>query len=373
MIPIGESTPKEKARFNELTSSSKSGTVLIIERLDRISHKNDGSFANALTKHIGEVFRYFIADGKKIYINDKKVEPIEPLKAYYTKAETEINDQAFRFERPDGTTFSLRIRFGYLPSPLESETSRHGVNVENQGFYVLRNNRQIFRSTWFGLRSKHPQANRVRAEIFFNGEIDNIFRINFEKNHADLPQWFFDSLKQKAGSIISGLVERSTMESKTEKKNEDEDFGRIKSDINSKANRIAPLISKRQASGVKAPARSKKDPEDKSTAATAEKSKDGSIKKHRNLVDFAFGHLGGSYICHFEDMGNGALRIRWNMDHVFHNFFSGQNIDTKSAFTKLLLALGRAIVNLSNDTEEYSRVMDDFQLKIGDEFRKLMD
>jgi hypothetical protein len=72
-------------------------------------------------------------------------------------------------------------------------------------------------------------------------------------------------------------------------------------------------------------------------------------------------------------MGNGALRIRWNIDHVFHSFFSEQDIDTKAAFTKLLLALGRAIVTLANETDEYAQMMDDFQLRIGDEFRKLMD
>jgi hypothetical protein len=372
-IPLRPSSTDEIVEFNSITNGFKSGTVLILKKLDRISYKNDGAFINALKKHLGEVFRYFIMDAKEITVNGSRVEAVEPLKSYYTSNDTEINDQTYDFARPEGSKFSLRIKIGYLPSATKAETNRHGVNMENQGFYVLRNNRQVFRGTWFGIKTRHNNLNRIRAEIFFSGDNDDIFKINFEKNHSDLPQWFIDSLKQKVGGIINALEDRSKNESKAEQKNDDEDLGRIKEDIDSKANRIAPLKHKIVDNTEPITRRKREKKEEEKEKENTHVYPEGTIKKKRNLVDFAFAHLGGSYICNFEDIGNGALRIRWNVDHVFHNFFTEQHIETKAAFTKLLLALGRAIVTLSNETDEYAQVMDDFQLKIGDEFRKLMD
>ena len=375
LIPLGPSSIEEINQFQTLNNGFESGTVLIIEKLDRVSYKRDGDFANGLIKHLGEVFRYFIKDGKEIIVNGKLVEAIEPLKAYYTtNEETEINDQTFDFEKHDGTRFSLRIKIGFMPSPTKSESKRHSINIENQGFYVLRNNRQIFRGTWFGIWAKHNSLNRVRVEIFFGGNNDDIFKINFEKNHhSELSQWFIDSLKQKIGGIITSLSERAKIESKVEQNNDDEDLGRIKDDIDNKANRVAPLSYKRDTNEPTNRQKKQVPKEGNENKVSSTNYHEGTKKRKRDLVDFAFGHLGGSYICNFEDMGNGALRIRWNVDHIFHNFFTGQNIETKAAFTKLLLALGRGIVTLSNETEEYAQMMEDFQLRIGDEFRKLMD
>jgi hypothetical protein len=52
---------------------------------------------------------------------------------------------------------------------------------------------------------------------------------------------------------------------------------------------------------------------------------------------------------------------------------TGEDIQTQSAFSKLLFSLGRAIVKLANSTPEYEKAMDDLQVQMGDEFRKLMD
>jgi hypothetical protein len=79
-----------------------------------------------------------------------------------------------------------------------------------------------------------------------------------------------------------------------------------------------------------------------------------------------------SRICLFEDMGNGAVKIRFNVDHPFYHFFVAQTIEVKDVFAKFLFVLGRSIITIST-TDEMVVTLDEFQRKFGDEYRKLLE
>jgi hypothetical protein len=385
-IPIYISNPEEIKWFKDLNKDALTGTLIIIEKLDRIEVNREADFKNRLIKHLSEIFRVFIKDGKEIIVNGVKIEYRDVLKAYYTDQETEVNDQVYNFKFPGeyGKEFSLRIRIALLPAVLEGEKNKHGVSLANQGFHILRNDRQLMRNTWFNIVAHHAKFNRIRAEIYFNGDLDDVFSINYEKNQLDPKKWFLDQLRDNVFGIINGYVERVVQENKNRELNDgnQELHKRIKDDIESKANRIPALKTIRTGLPRKIKVDHPTIPglnedqasfnDDKKKEPATVESKEVS-KRKRELVDFAVENISSSYICRYEDQGNGALRIVWNVNHPFYPFYLGEEISTQSAFSKLLFSLGRSIVKLANQTPEYEKAMDDLQIQMGEEFRKLMD
>ncbi|HEV8284326.1 MAG TPA: ATP-binding protein [Chitinophagaceae bacterium] len=385
-IPIYKSDAQEISEFKEFNPDSASGTVLIITKLDRMELKSERPFITKLKNHLGEVFRVFINDGVQFFVNDEKVEAREPLRSY-TDQETEINDQIYEFKRPEGSDFSIRIKFGFLPQILNTEKTPYNLGLDNQGFYVMRNNRQLERSTWLGTRVKDNHLNRIRAEIFFSGDLDDVFYINYEKNNINLYQWFKDALREKVKGVIKSYEDRARNDIKLYKPNNEEslkNFEKIKENIDSRADRLPPIKTKKTKRTKLTPelkngglfnniiSRSRTgEIEVESATAEVEILNRSTIKQ--SLVEFEFGRLGQHHICYFEDTGNGSVTIRWNVEHAFYDYFNGLGSETQTAFTKLLLAMGRTIITLSNDTEAYNKMLNDLQIMMGDELRKLMD
>jgi hypothetical protein len=363
-IPIYPSTADERRKFQGFTRS-QTGTVLILEKLDGLKFTD-----SKLKSHLGEVFRIFINNNITITVNGTKLEPIYPLKSTYG-GEVEINDQTYDFQKPDGTLFTLRIRFGFFPIPLKGEVSRHGLNIANQGFYVLRNDRQLEKAKWFDVVAKHNDFNRLRAEIYYTGDLDDVFRTNYEKNTLKFDQWFRDSLKTKLGGLFNSYKQRNIQDYGRERLNmtdlEEQDLKRIKDDIESKGTRI-PKLHRNEV------ARPGRPPKGARQTAVKSQSEEATSKLpvKVELIQFDTGRLEASRICLFEDVGNGAVKIRFNVDHPFYPFFVAQTIEVKDVFAKLMFVLGRSIITMST-TEDMLITMDEFQRKFGDEYRKLLE
>lgn len=382
-IPIYKSSTAEIAEFNRINEDSTSGTVLTITKLDRVEIRSEKHFCSILKNYLGEVFRVFINDGVSFLVNGETVQALEPLKSY-TDQETEINDQTYDFKRPDGSSFSIRIKFGFLPQILETEKTPYPLSLDNQGFYVLRNNRQLVRATWFNnIRVRDNHLNRIRAEIMLSGDLDDVFYINYEKNNIILHKWFKDALREKVKGVIKAYEDRHRNDTKISRSTDEEslkNFEKIKENIDQRANRLAPIKTKKR-NLENSPSTLTESSNFNGNGGILHSSENPAPEiaalsrptKKQSLVEFELGRLGLHHICYFEDAGNGAVRIRWNVDHVFYEYFNSLGTETQTAFTKLLLALGRGIIKLSNDTDEYYKMLNDLQIEIGDELRKLMD
>ena len=59
--------------------ANATGTRIQLSKTDRISNRNVTTFASTLRKKIGQVFRKFLKADRKITVNGKAVEPIDPL------------------------------------------------------------------------------------------------------------------------------------------------------------------------------------------------------------------------------------------------------------------------------------------------------
>ncbi|MHB1830403.1 MAG: hypothetical protein ACYCO0_03330, partial [Candidatus Micrarchaeaceae archaeon] len=80
-----------------------------------------------------------------------------------------------------------------------------GINQSNQGFYLMRNDRQIDRAQSFGLFEKHNSLNYFRGEISFPSSLDRYFGIQTNKSRYTLKDDMKDKIRDKIKGIIPQL------------------------------------------------------------------------------------------------------------------------------------------------------------------------
>ena len=68
------------------------------------------------------------------------------------------------------------------------------LNIRNEGFYILRNNREIKMADTLDAFSKHNEFNRMRGEVFLTGDLDGVAGIDFTKRDLVFDQSFKDQL-----------------------------------------------------------------------------------------------------------------------------------------------------------------------------------
>ena len=209
------------------------GTVIILNSIDRPSpgYVTPGSFDTKLIEHLGLVYRGLI-DSCQIFVNEKKVETIDPLfldpaghfyevKANDLKAQ-ERNKLEFQFETADGEdTGTICLRFSHLPfgfqgTELERKDDeeldgRFKVMKENNAFFIVtRAGRQIdlVGKTQFG-KPEFTLVNNDRhwaIQLDFDPVLDEEFGITVNKQQVTISERIWDKLKEEGvPGIIKGL------------------------------------------------------------------------------------------------------------------------------------------------------------------------
>jgi len=178
--------------------ASTKGTRIQLSKTDRISNRSVTTFASTLRKRIGQVFRKFLKADRKIIVNGKPVEPVDPL--MLSDANTSLMLET-EIEVEGGG--SVVVRVVELPDLGPAGNSDRGIVAQNSGFYVLRNNREIIEARTFDFYKKHPDFAHFRAEISFDGSLDTVFHTDVKKMSINPSQSFLDKLRQATQGLIT--------------------------------------------------------------------------------------------------------------------------------------------------------------------------
>ena len=146
-----------------VSSSLPHGTVVVIEKLDRINWKTSGSLKEHLSRHFGTVYRNYLRN-TPVHIDGAIVQPIDPLfttencKGYAVDNQRATPVPSFIIDVNDKVTKSVlgqvRVRMATFPSGFGAKVKskkagkgnsnvRYPVMKENRGFQVSRKGRQI--------------------------------------------------------------------------------------------------------------------------------------------------------------------------------------------------------------------------------------
>lgn len=348
-----KSTPKE-IKFAQLHGLEDSGTVLVLRKCDKLTKPGILEFKDSLKKDIGETYRYFLRSGKKIMVNGELVEIVDPmwtdgaLTEEYKKKSEIYSDERYDI-KIDGTdkkeTFAVKIYI--LPQFDPGIMKKLKIGIRTQGFYVLRNYRQISKHDELGgIWNKDPHLNNIRAEIIFSGTLDLGMGINYTKHSIKPTQAVIDKLQNDIMPQIQTLATRNKKDTRRESAK----------DLNfSEAEKI---ISEKNKLLDKADPDKKGRPTPMNPVVKRPKTKveEEVVKRGRpslaHLARFethSFGLVGPI----FEAEKQGKITIiQWNMDHPFYERFlieHKDNADLVNAVSFLAYSLGESMLKYSSD------------------------
>lgn len=387
---LGEGTPNDVAVFNSAVKAS-SGTMVILDKLDRLQHKYVDAFAKIFAKEAGRVYRHFIqaasagahaGSGTTVYVNDERVQAIDPL--HWAHPETEHYDEArltIDYEEPDGTVVrdTIDVRIAVVPEDLGGE-EKDKLNIKNQGIYVCRNNREIDAATTFGLFSKHNSLNRFRCELRFSGALDRQMTVNFSKTKIEPVQFLSDKIREYLGPQITTIQSRLQRATRVEASKELADIHEeVAKEIRQKAKLLitprAPK-EKRDRSGGGAvttggDTSNLSDEKSSRTRDAGNKQQDG----FANLVRFESATMGEAGVIFEAGQKGKTVIITLNVDHPFYRrFFLDVAGEKKivAASDMLLYAMAAAELKYSSNNEDAVEMLANIKTEMSSNLRTLL-
>lgn len=211
-----ESTETEKASFNFRTKNADSGTVLIIDKCDKLQYTKAKDLMNAVSESVGEVFRVYLSNGNTIEINGSNVPAYDPL-LQSLRGIRRLVDKTIQVKSSTGTTGEMHVLAVMIPDQGTATNRKLHLNITGQGFYILRNEREIASALEFpDIFKKHNDFNLLRIELSFNPDLDDLMGINLKKHDIAPAQEVINALKAILDAPIKKV--REEMKAKQRKK-----------------------------------------------------------------------------------------------------------------------------------------------------------
>lgn len=347
---LRKANKQEADLLNEL--AGKHGTVVVLSTVDRLSDSNTAQFSNKLSRDIGRIYRKFIEAGIEFRVNGRKIELIDPLvlgnkdTKVYSDEVYDLPETAVAGKKNE----KLRVKIVLLPDSSQEEAKLNAWNIRNQGFYVLRNNREIAAGETLDVFGKHNDFNRLRIELSFSATLDNEMGVRFSKDGVEPNQAITDFLKQEIGGQIKSI--RSVLlKNKRANDSTGVDHAGSEAVIAQKAKLLITPEAQVEKRSERKDTRDDDSPTPKSTKERGNfrQTKTSPKGLGARFETAAMGREGTLYETYQEGK---IIVIRWNTDHPFYDRVILVNKDSKdivSAIDYLIFALASAELKNSND------------------------
>jgi hypothetical protein len=228
--------PKKGADSQDLVAQSadelnerlgKTGTIVYLPDCDRLTYSTAKTLADHALKDMGRIYRKFIENGLRLYVNNRRVEAFDPTYwmpiARHTKveglAETKsalVDSWTVALPVTEGSKKSteVRIRMFMLPvhvwASLSRVTLKNSLHVyDNHTVSYMRNGREVEIGAEPRLKiNKHHTNAWFRVEIEFNGDADEAFGVAANKQGVRLQQFAAETiLEHDDGRFLRNIID----------------------------------------------------------------------------------------------------------------------------------------------------------------------
>lgn len=204
--------------YEELRSFSENGgTMVIWENTDRLIKQGSERQIREQIKNLGKelsielsaVFFKFLSSGDLSITMKVGDSPTVELKGWDPLCANLVTKDGVRSRLLKekmvpvdlgGKTASFSIRGSVIPSQNELDSEeRESVrySLDNQGFYIYREGRLIWHDGWpHRMYKKESKITRLRVELHFDHELDDVFSIDFRKSRVIIPVDIREELKR---------------------------------------------------------------------------------------------------------------------------------------------------------------------------------
>lgn len=192
----------------ELFKDVENGTYVLLKKFDKIQastleiNKTITEKMSSTIDHLALVFHRYLDDGVEIYVNNRKIESIDP---FLTKNKA---TQAKRTQEIKIGESIIKVKPYILPhynKLSEDDLKKVGGKEDlrkNQGFYIYRNKRLIIWGTWFRLSRQDELSKLARVMVEIPNSLDDVWGIDIKKSTANIP----DIIKKNLYSCIEESV-----------------------------------------------------------------------------------------------------------------------------------------------------------------------
>ena len=373
-----EADELDKIRFEHLVNN-ESGTIVILEDCIGIKENEFSTLKGKIIKNLSRIFRKFM-DRTEFWVNDTKIEPDDPLRLGYEEfAGTLISEDDYDVKWKDVEGIerkgTIHIKIASLPECPRPIANKLGMNMKNEGFSVLRNNREIlfgYLPDWEGI-VRHNDLNRFRGEMSFSSDMDFAMGVNFRKNGVDMVDSIDNALRVQISPQIKTV--RKKYETATETSDEEkEEHTLAQKIINKMSNTLTlPKVKKE----IREPKEEKENIK-KENGNEARKEKIRTPIKTENInavAEFELKHMGETGNIFETSQVGKKIIISWNIDHVFYKKFIAENVANENVvrFADFLIyTLASAQIQYMADDEEKLIIMDNIISTMSANIRNLL-
>lgn len=212
-------------------------TVVVWDKLDKLTWKTTSVLEQKLLEHLGLVYRNFLTR-TQLRVNGKLVQPIDPLFVTPGYRFYDLDEERAEALEPlvvgikdsDGVPRNVAVRFAYMPPTFgaidkmkdargRNANPRFEIRKENAGFVVCRNGRQI---DVVGRNPFYTFGNNDRyigLEIDFPAELDEEFGVTTAKQQITISQRIWDIFKEQGVFRVIDDLRRRSSEERNDRRN----------------------------------------------------------------------------------------------------------------------------------------------------------
>jgi len=223
------------------------GTIVLVDKLDRLTWSTKENLRKHLLEHFGLVYRTFLED-RNLVVEGVKVEPVDPL--FLTAGSRNFTldeDRAIPYESgqipmkaPDGSTVIVKLRASYLPPRFgfvdknttknTTKNARMPVMGDHEGLIIMRMGRQmdvVTRHPWGDddrLSTWRAEDRYWQIELDFPADLDEKFSVTTSKQSVRLDDSIWDALQTHGvRKLISEIKARYAVDAGKIRKGQDTD------------------------------------------------------------------------------------------------------------------------------------------------------
>lgn len=259
--------PKNPADTQELFASSEDdiyerlgshGTILLMPDCDRLTYKSAKGLVDHAVREMARVYRRYIEKGVKIYVNNRRLEAIDPtfwmLSARHAKVEdleekrSRLVQTWSRIEVPvsegSSKTAPVAVRLYRLPieewKNLSKKSLKSDMGVfDNHQVSFMRADREVAAGPNSQLKlPAHGDTFWIRLQIDFPAELDEAFGVSMNKQGVRPKDYVYQVIKAAIQDEIQS-VRQSIQKSRAQK--DAEQGGSPASEAERRANAADPL------------------------------------------------------------------------------------------------------------------------------------
>jgi len=352
---LDAATKEEVELLNAEIGTESTGTLVALTNCDNLRNRNMSAFASTLKGHLGRVHRYFIQAGREFRVNGEVVAAIDPLQLHDSGTKT-IIDEEFLIEVTEAGEDkheSVRVRIVLLPEVPASEFDV-GRSMKAQGFYLMRNQREIMNAVTLNFFTKHNDFNRMRGEIFFPGTLDRMVGIEFTKRDVNLDQSLYDQLANTLIPTCRAIKRQEATKKRFETSEVQEQLHKQSAKAIAEKDKLLikpkAVIEKRQPRKNAGNGHGgNKEPESERKNLTRTQALE--TRLNCEIREERLGPNGQIYEC---DMEGRKLVLRYNVEHPFYQRFIVDNVSDSRLVTAadfLIYSMATAELRMLNDGE----------------------